>query len=702
MPEQWPENPIYSPETEYKPNLLKLSDEEKSAINAITLGIEEVDESVREMAVSDVIRTLENGHPLNKVIVSKEGEVAAYLAFEDFLPREAYIKYFGTNGQLGRNFFREIPAFFEYAKQHGYTKLNFHGWNKRLNHILERLGFTRLRTDSMGEFSVDFYEKMLTAEKTAEEVGREREHAFEQKYLAKIRNDYEQTLNTFSEEMRAEKEQTIDDAFRFLSTRLQNTDGFDFNQRAEAILKLKLARYFQNNEAINLNTIYDAVIETPRFLQCDKGSLFHLFEIHQQKTLEKIAENRKKRAEMDGKERFNPYEALFTTKSGHYYLARLLNMPHLEEESNYMNHCVGTSDSYVNQMKRGDIEILSFRTVPPVNSEHGISNMKVDVPIITIEYNLRTKTIEQMKKYDDGYLQPSDPYYDDVVDALEKMRSTETDTGDLRDFKKISDSELSAIPVPEYCVLTKNGEADFRDFDPESGEFILKIGEMPILPETPKTDVAKIVRIMEGIKVGEDQIALNQEEILKTTKLYIGPLFPEIFQKYPNIDNIFTSFPEGKIRRAEDGIGGKSKDTLKQELKEKKINIGSFAEDMIESQEFTTQENREQITTIRLKVRDLGFSNGATTEEIYNKATEFGLELCPAELALHRRLADENQAMNDWYVVAMKPISGRDGGPDVFNLNRNSDGLWLDNHWANSTNPWDSGRGFLFRLRKDS
>ena len=117
--------------------------------------------------------------------------------------------------------------------------------------------------------------------------------------------------------------------------------------------------------------------------------------MHQEKTLIKIAEIRKKRAEVKGGEAFNPYENLFTTQSGNYYIARLLNMPHLEEESEYMDNCVGTSDSYVNRIKRGEIEILSFRNVPKVNPKTG--KLEGDVPIITIEYDLKTKEIRQMK-----------------------------------------------------------------------------------------------------------------------------------------------------------------------------------------------------------------------------------------------------------------------------------------------------------------
>lgn len=696
-----PVKAIYSLEEE-QPEHLELSEEDKGSVRAITLGIEEVAPEVREMAVEDVIHTLENGHPLNKIISGKEGEVAGYLAFEDFLPHEAYIKYLGTTGQTGRNLLREIPAFLDYAKQQGYTKLNFHGWNERLNHILERYGFKRLRTDNMGEFSVDFYEKSLVDEKPPEELSQERARAFEQKYLAKIQKDYEQTLKTFSEENRHEKEKVISETYQVLGNRLQSADGFEFSDRAQAILKLKLARYFQDNKTVDLNTLYDAIAETPKFLQSDKGSLFRLFEVHEQKTLQKIAEIRKSRAEMNGDEQFNPYEALFSTKSGNYYVARLLNMPHLEEESGYMNHCVGTSDSYVNRMKKGDVEILSFRHIP--KTDPNTHQLEIDKPVITIEYNLKTKTIEQMKKYGDEFLQPDDPFFDDVIDALKKLRSTETDTGELRNFRKISESELGAISVSDFHVLTENGEVNFRDFNPEGGEFILKIGSMPIDMETSKNDAVKIIQIVEGIKVEEDQIAQTQEELSANTKLYFGQLSPYIFQKYPNLENIYTSFPEGKISRGERQTTGRTGIELKAALENNGVNFTENSTFMIQNPEFVVSPAGENITTIRLKVRDL-FPDGKSYnyDQIVARASELGLDLLPHETGPDLLLDEKDQPnLGEWYSVATKTIADRDGSPYVLDLEHHDGGLWLSNAWAWPVSRWNAGHGFVFRLRNVS
>jgi hypothetical protein len=458
----------------------------------------------------------------------------------------------------------------------------------------------------------------------------------------------------------------------------------------------------------------DAITETPKYLNTDKGSLHKLFEVHEQKTIEKIAELRKQRAEMSGNETYNPYESLLTTKSGKYILARLLNMPHLQEESEYMNHCVGTSDSYVNKMKRGEVEILSFRQAPTFNQ--ATQKFEIDKPLITIEYNRQTNTIEQVKKNNDEYLKKDDPYFQDVIDALKQLRTTETDTGELRNFSKISASELGNIQVTDYNILTDQGEISFRDFNPDDNIFILKTGKMEVIPSTSKEDAVKIIRIVENIKCAPEEIALNQNEITENTKIYIGQLSKEIFQT--NIEHIYTTFPEGKIEKGSLEIGGKTKDELKKEIKEK-FQLSSYAESMLDNPDFEKQlyentdapreqwklKNPEQLDLVKLKVGDLGFTKNPTTDELYAKAQEFGLEICPAEVGPHLRLKylevfKKEQPMNEYLRVAMKQITDSGRNPNIFNVYRDDDGLWLAHHWANPSTEWGLDREFVFRHRK--
>jgi hypothetical protein len=150
---------IYSPDREG--GCIRLSEKQKDDIKAITENIVEVDEGIRRMAIPDIVNTLENGKPLNRLLTDQSGKVTGYIACEDWGPKEGYIKYLGTTRNTGRNLFREIPAFLRFAKEQGYEKLSFHGWNDRLNSILERYGFKHTRDDEMADFKVGFFEKTL-------------------------------------------------------------------------------------------------------------------------------------------------------------------------------------------------------------------------------------------------------------------------------------------------------------------------------------------------------------------------------------------------------------------------------------------------------------------------------------------------------------------------------------------------------------
>jgi len=200
------------------------------------------------------------------------------------------------------------------------------------------------------------------------------------------------------------------------------------------------------------------------------------------------------------------------------------------------------------------------------------------------------------------------------------------------------------------------------------------------------------------------QVAHNPKEITKNTKAYVGKLEPGIFElaQIYNIEHIYTSFPEGNIRRMQVEIGGKTKQELAEEMKKQGIKTSSYAQDMLNNKDFNVLENQEKASLVRLKVSDLGFESGATTQEIYQRAEEFGLELCPAEVGPQLRLQYTNQPMGEWISIGMKQIAGRDGYPDVFDLRRNADGLWLYGDLAEPDGRWSSDGGFVFRLRKFS
>lgn len=201
----------------------------------------------------------------------------------------------------------------------------------------------------------------------------------------------------------------------------------------------------------------------------------------------------------------------------------------------------------------------------------------------------------------------------------------------------------------------------------------------------------------------KEQIAHTPDEINENTKAYVGKLEKGIFQKIPeNLEHIYTSFPENKVHKENIEIGGKTAEQLEDELRQSGINISDNAKFMLEGREFTTSKNVEGVTLVRLTVADLGFESTATTDDIYERAKELGLDCCPAEVGPHYRLKYQNQPMGEWINIGMKQIAGSDRRPSVFDLGRDGGSRWLYDNWASPVYGWPPRDEFVFSLRKSN
>ena len=199
----------------------------------------------------------------------------------------------------------------------------------------------------------------------------------------------------------------------------------------------------------------------------------------------------------------------------------------------------------------------------------------------------------------------------------------------------------------------------------------------------------------------KEEIAHVPSQITQNTKAYVGQLEPGIFQKLPDgLEHVYTSFPEKKIRRENIEIGGKTTEQLIAEMEAAHINISKYAKSMMENRDFIPGKTREDATLIRLTVADLGFTSSATTDQIYSRAEELGLELWPPDTGPNYRLKYKDQPLNEWVRIGMKQIADSGGYPRVFDLGRNDDGLWLIIDWAAPGYEWNPDNEFVFRLRK--
>lgn len=197
----------------------------------------------------------------------------------------------------------------------------------------------------------------------------------------------------------------------------------------------------------------------------------------------------------------------------------------------------------------------------------------------------------------------------------------------------------------------------------------------------------------------KEQIAYNIDEINKDTKAYIGEWNPEIMKKFPeDIEYLYESFPERKILRRTIELKTKTPEEYTQELLSQGIKISNWAQDILNKIEPLKQ--KEEIDLVSFSVEQLGFQNGVTLKEIYDKAKEFGLELCPPQVGPELRLDYKDQPEGEYLRIAMEPITDRDDDPRLFNICRYDSESWLYDSSGRPKVFLRDGLLFVFRFRK--
>jgi hypothetical protein len=194
----------------------------------------------------------------------------------------------------------------------------------------------------------------------------------------------------------------------------------------------------------------------------------------------------------------------------------------------------------------------------------------------------------------------------------------------------------------------------------------------------------------------QNQIATNANEVNENTIGYIGEWNVEIYNKikdFKNIAHLYESFPDKKIFTYElaTDTSIQSSEQAKTKLESKGIWVGDYAKDLLDKTEYSKEQ--KQYKLVQFTVGQLGFPQGATTDQIYAKAQELGLKLCPAEVGPQLRLSYPGK---DWKLIAMKQISGRRGSPDVFSLYSDDSELELLAYYASPSSRWGSGNQFVF------
>lgn len=395
-PELIPDAPDNPEESESRKRV-QLSDIDITRIHEINSRIVSISPEVIEASEDDIIVSLENGHPLNRLIRNDEGQVSAYMACVDSNDnQEVHVKYLASDGTIA-DFNAETEKLFKRAKKLGYEKISFNGANPVLNRFLIRKGFVRANDQSNNPW--ERYEKFITNEHA------EKTRAWMQ-YLKEQAPDVMNKLGSEEEE--------------YLKVLLKKTSEQHLNPKIEdlygALYNLQLIG-LRITECSSIKKIYEMANEVQTRSEC-ADALIEL--LGKERTNTKLKNSIMKVMVSTDKQKWSselktllhkkkikyPHDFSFTytylksfsetkrevTSIGSFTLedyptkslqvVELTHMIHLKKETDALDHCVGKSSTYIDQIKKGAIHVFSLR------DENGN-------PKYTLEYDPHSSTIKQ-------------------------------------------------------------------------------------------------------------------------------------------------------------------------------------------------------------------------------------------------------------------------------------------------------------------
>ena len=173
-------------------------------------------------------------------------------------------------------------------------------------------------------------------------------------------------------------------------------------------------------------------------------------------------------------------------------------------------------------------------------------------------------------------------------------------------------------------------------------------------------------------------------------------------------------YPDCPVSTKTIEVGGLSKAELFQKLQQSSISLNLYGEKLLFDDRFTTSGISYRVEIVELSVRDLGFQFGATLPEIYKKAKELGLQLCPPELGPYLRLeyvdqgegnsgnlSLKNEAPSGSVTIASEIVSDEESFPKGFYVRKVDGVLWLRGYVADNLHIWNPDNRFIFKSGND-
>lgn len=133
----------------------------------------------------------------------------------------------------------------------------------------------------------------------------------------------------------------------------------------------------------------------------------------------------------------------------------------------------------------------------------------------------------------------------------------------------------------------------------------------------------------------------------------------------------------------------KSAGDLRKLTKEANLIITEEADIFLDKIDFSEIKTETKVDLVLLTVADMGFRDGTFGKDIYQKAKELGLKLCPAETGPQLRIQYPDQKFYENLVIGMVPIKDSAGELTIFSVDHTYRGVELNTHWGDPKGFWN-------------
>src|SRR5262249_26279736 len=117
---------------------------------------------------------------------------------------------------------------------------------------------------------------------------------------------------------------------------------------------------------------------------------------------------------------------------------------------------------------------------------------------------------------------------------------------------------------------------------------------------------------------------------------------------------------------------------VREALERAHVHIGDSANEILGRPSFALSQTKIESDLVVVAVSDLGFDDsGAPLGDVYARARQLGLELCPAEVAPYLRLQYLQQPVGETLQIAMGPVTTYNGDPVDLAVADGGEGLLL-------------------------